>query len=68
MEVLSSVKSSFLSGWGGLVDLVLSPSLVSDSDTLKSTEPHIWQLESNPSDAYISSCSVSPNIYIKCFS
>lgn len=54
MEVLQSVKSSLLSGWGGLVNLVLSPSFVSDSDSLKSTEPHIWQLEPNPSDAYIS--------------
>lgn len=52
MEVLSSAKLSLLSGWGGLVDL----DLVSDSDTVKSTEPHIWQLEPNPSDAHISYC------------
>lgn len=56
MEVLSSVKTSLLSGWEGLVDLVLSPSLVSDPDTVKSTEPHIWQLEPNPSYAYITYC------------
>lgn len=33
------------------MDLVLSRSLVSDSDTMKSAEPYIWQLEPNPSDA-----------------
>lgn len=63
MEVLSSAKLSLLSGWGGLVDL----SLVSDSVTVKSTEPHIRQLEPNPSNVHFLLLNISKYIHIKYF-